>query len=624
MSDLPAVRLPIDRPLREPILIDMNRPSKVFEKQNPFRNNLENRTPKRRGPGMVMALFAAMAVVLVAMVVGYLHFATDKKEQTIHLYNALGSPYTISIDGRVYNVEPDTPMPITASAGSHTVTVDGTPFEIREETIRIDVPAGRSSTRRPVYVLNPDRLAVMRVQIERLSGGAAIESPKAIIDSSFQRFDDLDFAFEQFPEEDDVTSRARKTPRRRLDVFSALRHPGSLLHIAYVERNNSVANVIRRLLELNPGQLESLALGKDFLPKEEFEAVLARALAIRPIQLEVHRFFAGYAAQHLPARDLQKEYRDQLATEPGNGDLMFLLSGLTVRDESMDLLRRSAGAPTPCPAAAVRLANRYMEMGDFTEAIGYAEQAIAAMPTDRAALAAWRAASMANGRFDAVIEDAARRVASAPPPDDYSNAALAVELLSRAGNSFEAQTIVDRYVASTKSKLFRQSDFLKVLILRGEGRLQDYLVGMGELNDGVRGVHEWLDLGNVEKAAELLKESSEGGPVDYLLTYSVASRMGAAVLAKDILRLGLEELDSASGAHNGEIAAILRAPQPPALADLVEIEIDLNDRRALLLVLGTYFPQESERFFAAARKLNFDPTSPLYYILKRSAGEAPE
>ncbi|MBS0659612.1 MAG: hypothetical protein JSR82_15320 [Verrucomicrobia bacterium] len=392
-----------------------------------------------------------LPLVLLALVLtAYLGVAWERgQRRTMYLVNGLARPSSIKVNGRDYQfaafgaralVLPEGRLVLQSAAGETTTDVHSG-FWSR--------PFGQTTV-----VLNPDACALLVVDTTTYSkaGGARPGDGRVVQKPRVRHeFDRLDYVFEEFPTSLRLPADAN-AQKRRLGLLR-VEDPTARLRVAKAELPAAEAAALAlRWAGLHLDQARVLRTMATAVPRADFLALLRPHLARRPLLVEVHRVYQStqLAAGEPPDR-VEAEYRERLAAEPDQPDLLYLLARVTEdRTASQQMLERAARQTPPSAHALSTLAFDELGRGEWARGLSWAREALGQRPGQEEFLQLERIALFGLGRFgEYLARPEVKKLLTSNQLSDFALPLLATDAAGEAGAA-------DRLLADYRRRLETQ------------------------------------------------------------------------------------------------------------------------------------------------------------------------
>lgn len=572
----------------------------------------------------------AAAVFIGAMAIHLVAASRAGQSRLLHLVNGLPRAYEVEVNGARCTLPPHGVVPVHIAEGEVRVQVIDPSLAIEPVVHRIVTPFFTRPFLHPVFVVNPDGLALLAW--ERVVYGQARSSDTAgqmfRVDrgTRLHVFDDVDYAFQEFPGELQVPEGGRLMKDRVTNLVDLTPFQA----VALLEPNGGEEAVQSYLREsaLLGVQVEAclFLLGQRSEP-EPLLRFLREHLGDRPVRVDLHRFYIWRMEVDEPERDIAAEYRGHLEKSPDNTTLLYLAGRATVNPSEAEVLfRRSAEGCPACPYGWNALAFAGLAAGRFEEAFPPSCRALELAPDVQLFQAVQLEILTALGRVDEAVERCRSMRETWPNP--FGCIAAEASLRARGGDLPGAQACIEEYcsfveaqeggevVGSIRTSL-RASVAYASGDAEGAGRMLLEAQGVAGQRFGA-----FIDLRQWDQASQALVEAPEADGASHLLLYCAAASEGRMDLAERHLALGAAGIR----AHDRDqrlVADILEGKAPLHPDEMLALAEFPAEKRILLAALGTRFPEHRDALFPLARRLNYDRGFP-YLTLKRLLGEGGE
>jgi hypothetical protein len=316
--------------------------------------------------------------------------------------------------------------------------------------------------------------------------------------------------------------------------------------------------------------------------------------------------------------EVGQEYRDLLAKEPGNTELMYLASRVEEdHARATALCEQALAGQPPCAYAAYSLAWRHMAAAEFDQAARRMAEAIRLAPGGGGLefKNRLRDALLASGRFDEALElirqtpDASLSMAVARASEESYAQLLA-------GRKREADTLVStlklRLQSGGGSLAGTEAvNRISAQLAYANGDKNAYVTVLSQSSSAARRVEARLTSGELEVAERDLAAAAaeETSARNDLLFYLAATRAGRSDLADKHLADAVKLLAAGKREQRAFAAALDGRPTMPT-AQLVAEPMEPEEKVVLLTAVGVRDPGAREPCFALARKLNYDRRFP--------------
>ncbi|MHC4503648.1 MAG: tetratricopeptide repeat protein, partial [Planctomycetota bacterium] len=537
----------------------------------------------------------------------------------VYVVNGLERPYTVVICGLKRRLGPMRHHAVEIPEGKVTVTVVDSDLEIPEQTCRIKTSFFARPFLHRVFVVNPDRVALLAWEQSIYSARPGSESPappKLHVGSLFYEFGGVDYKFSDFPRE--IRTESSRTTKERICQLGDLTAAQRVEAIRQGVGKAALVDYLKRNALYDPTEEFNLYALATFAGCDETLAFLKEGLPRRPLLVDWHRMYQTLTQKARPGYDIQAEYRALLEKRPEDPVLMYLAARVdTDRDEAERLYRRAAEHPERCPHALYALAMAALSRADFDEALGLSRKATEMLPGRMDFDLVLRRALLGLGRFDELIGMV--RADRRRYPLDGEFAASEMLLLLRRGSDKEARGVIAAY----HKDLVKQGDratadhwrsYLEALRCYALGDVEGYLGKMGEVKEHALVFDLELTAGRLEKAATALSRMEARHKAEqHGLLYLAGRKAGREDLARKHFASLLEALREGTRDRRAA-AAFLSADKPLDAKAVLGLVMAPDEKAILLAVFGVKFPEHRERFFELARKLNYARAFPHLFL----------
>lgn len=578
----------------------------------------ESKRPQARGASGGFARFV-WPLVLLAIPTLYLLAAWHAGEnRTVHVISGLPFPYDARVGEETLRLTPGAVRAITMPEGEIDVSVLGETAPHESTTASVRTSLWTRPFNEDVFVINPDGAAVLiethTSYSENRDEEFVLPPPAIAFGRVLHVFEDIDYAFREFPERIEISSSTDHVTRSRIDVIDP-RVPaatiGAVAGLAGPEAGIEQAQSLGRHVPDDPAVVGMLA---SLLPPEEFLALAREPIEEHPVRVEWHRAYQEIALREKPSEEVIAAYERRLQEHPDDPDLLYLL-GRSETDvpRARRLLTRATEAEPPSAHAHSALAWIDLGQGRFEDALEHARRAVAADPDHPSFRGMEARALLAAGSHDELLARNERALKGAPLDSDL--VAERMRLLWSAGRAGEAEEVASRFLRSlareASGPVVREwTTYFDALRHWRNGALEAYGEALGSLGWPGDAFAASVTRGDLEGAARVAEE--RGLASEHLLVHVAALRAGETAVAESSLQRAIEAL-GARGPEQRLFAEALGQANSRVGVDadaVLATPIDVADKRVALVALGLRDEAERDRYFALARRLNFEPGFP--------------
>ncbi|HVK10092.1 MAG TPA: hypothetical protein VM597_15090, partial [Gemmataceae bacterium] len=320
---------------------------------------------------------AALFLGLAALYLGAAVYRGQNRR--VYLVNGMDKAYTVSVNGEPHHLMPNAPKRVEVPEGE--VAVDWPDGGEGPQTVTVRTPFFSRPFKAPVFVINPDRLALLERDTTVYTDGAVPpDAPSEVVTGRLlTEFAEVDYEFEPFPPQIQAKAGSKIT-KTRAGVIPAA-GPMRMARAAMLPPDQG-REYIRRLLRFDPDNALAVRWVAALFPPAEALPLLRTRLGDRPVRVDWHVAYQSVAERAEPDHDLRAEYR-ALVEETKRAPAAVYLQG-RVEDGPAEekLLEEAATANPPVPQAAASLGRRLLTRGEFGPALSWTKKAFDLQPTD--------------------------------------------------------------------------------------------------------------------------------------------------------------------------------------------------------------------------------------------------
>ncbi len=567
-------------------------------------------TQSRQGRS-VRSWASSFAVVMLLIGGGYLAVAALKTPMC-WLVNGLDRPYNVTVDGVSYRLPPHARKRIDLPKGSIEVVVNDPSLDIAPQTARIESPFLMRPVRNEMFVLNPDRTAVIlweqAVYTARPASNQADTSHLSWV-GLLSTFKGIDFPFVPLPDKIETSNRVERRER----ISLANKGVSSAMLAFWMEaehgRDAAAAWLMRRAT-LDADDIEAARALSRAVEPNAFKTFARSRLEDRPVRVEWHRVYQEATDD---TASLVAEYRRGVEREPDNADLMYLLGCvLDDPDEEQAMLLRATAVDPPSPHAHAALAYKHLIAGRFEEARAEMDKGVELAPSGK--LDSFQSVRNeihhALGDYDELLTSAAK--AQANDPTDIAAVNSQVYYLARLGRDVEAHHQINAYVraaereGATAAAQRHSRAMLELTLATARGDVDEFIrIARTDTDLGYASDAELLE-GDAAGAAILIDEVGTWQPAERFMVYCVASLGDQPAVAGAELAKALELVGELEDPAWLRVARWFETGTAPSEQEIQGLSLPPAQKRVALLALGCRFTEDRQRHWFLARSLNYD------------------
>jgi tetratricopeptide (TPR) repeat protein len=558
------------------------------------------------------------ASVFVALLAFYLGVAIYRgQSRRVYLVNGWTKPYAVSVNGQSHQLFPGAQTAIDVAEGDVSVEMTGAPDG--QQSVAVATPFFSRPFRRPVFVLNPDRCALLtREETVYSSNPENAENPPEFSGGKLlHEFKGVDYEFEEFPPQLQAKAGSKITKTRVGLLASANNHLRMFWAIS-VLTPDGVRDYLRRLLQLDPNDSDALAVLTNTQPPLESLEFLRTRLADRPIRVEWHRMYQHLTELTEPTKDMRPEYRTLVDETKRSTDAVYLLGRLESGVAGDKLYEEAANGTPPSVHARSGLSYRYLTRGDFDTAVNWATKARELNTADQEYRHRYVLALLAAGKYAELLKATAQNI----PGDNSPFLRERLAALIATGENGAAEGEINRVAALSipgvkgpvDNQFAAQMHQLNLQLLaevkRDRGKYLELSTRMTAKNTFVDSLlrGNYLEAAQVQSPARTALLAASGWEMEAThagLLYLAGLKAKDGVFADDQWTRLVDALGK--GDRDGRFyAAIASEKQPFDLAGAKDATVNPSLKRVVLAALARKFPVHAKELNALSRKLDFE------------------
>ncbi|MEM1202762.1 MAG: hypothetical protein AAGN66_05990 [Acidobacteriota bacterium] len=544
-------------------------------------------------------------------------------QHKVHFVNGLDRPYRVEVAGKSIDLPPgEVVARRLALRREYTVDPgDDAPKALEPAPLRMELSFWQGVVGSAVYVVNPDRTAVL-VEEEMIYA----ENPEALdpeqempftvlTGETVYRFDGVSYLFEPFPDEISLGSGEDQAWRKRVDTLGL---PTVIAYsvVAGSLGEEAAADYLVRNLELGEEGASQNPMLASVLDPERFRAGAGDRLARRPVDVPWHRAYGEAMALHGLGDELRSELQVLVEVEPDDPDLRYLLA--RAQDDpaaTVALLEAAATRSEVSPWTHHGLGFDALVRADFERALEHGRAAVTGEPDEPTFSYVVEEARRGLGLWEELLAD---NLQSREEGLDGFRVAEEVLLRSAMGQTEEAQAAVVEFLSALEDDggpLETWTPFLEGYLAWGQGDFEAYARHMAlDADDPTSVFKAAVVSGDLVGAGLALGTSEYAGPYGSLLVYLVSLEAGVdGEVHLDDAVSELEQLD----AEGRRLAAVLRAAGPSGSDDdLLALPLDPGHKAIAFTVLAKRWGPAGRPYADLARRLAYGPDFPSRWLVR--------
>jgi tetratricopeptide (TPR) repeat protein len=451
----------------------------------------------------------------------------------------------------------------------------------------------------------------------------AAEPYKFFVGEPFIVIDETDYVFTPFPETIQI-SQGTKVKKTRVSVMKG--NPLTISVLLQRENFNpqkifdyyeAHLNIVRDNEELLAGYLQ-IASTYNYLPRGL--KFLKENLTQRPVLIEWHRIFQEASKLSGKGDELNKVYDDFLKKEPNNSALLYLRGRITPnRIEAFQYYSRAIKADNSNSYPHFAKAYHYTNSGEFFKAKESCDTAYKLLPKSMKIKSYRKLLQYALGEYDQLVKDAMSRFTKDPINWDNLTSLLKAQVLNK-DTKAAWQTLrsyreaVHREMPQDPYQMGLQAELELLHLLKEfkklktkakhleKSRGRDYYLNIAHMN-----------LLEMEQVENLFKEGTD--KYNSLLLWLGWMQKGDKNRASFWKNKAQKAFLSAMDEEN-QVGKFLNQKVTRIGPELKELTIHPDYKRILYTTFAVLYPKERRLLLDWARKLNFNPDFPHFFLEK--------
>jgi len=314
---------------------------------------------------------AAIFLALIGLYLGVAFYRGENRP--VYLVNGWTKPYTVTVNGEQHQLMPGAAKKITVSEGD--VTVDWPDGGEGAKTVQVETSFFGRPFNRPVFVINPDQLALIE-RDETIYSDTPVDNekpPEVRAPRLLQQFSDVNYEFEPFPAE--IKTKSKRITKTRVGIVVTGETQDRLVRAMALLSRDETIGYTKRLLQLNPNDELALTFLSSIVPQDQMIEHVRPRLADRPVRVEWHRIYQSLMEVTSPEKDLRADYRRLVEETNRDPKAVYLLGRVEDGAEGDKLYKEAATAKPPSPHACAGLGFRHLTRGEFDEAVQWMTKA---------------------------------------------------------------------------------------------------------------------------------------------------------------------------------------------------------------------------------------------------------
>jgi tetratricopeptide (TPR) repeat protein len=537
----------------------------------------------------------------------------------VFLVNGVDQPYQIKLAGKLYTLAPNSFAKASIAEGDAPLEVVDLPAAVPPEEISLHTSFLKRPFSSTVFVINPDRAAVLHQVRAYYGSSAPPPESKLFAGQTLHRFTGINCPFEKLPDSI-TTSHGGTESRVGLSLLSMQQklspHTKALL-LGQVLGNDATVEALKRYLVFNPDAVEVLGALSRMVPAETLVEILRPRLADRPVRVDWHRMNQDTLSKLARDEECERQYNELLVASPDDPDLIYLAARASSDPtRSAEMCNKLIASGAASGRAHTWLCHYHLCGGRFREAIEHGAEAAKLLPDHAPTRANYVSALLADHQFEQALE-ASEPGTHLTYPDcvhwfreelyalealgRHEEAERVVERLRRAMNMVENAEQMIRYVLA-------DSDYAR-------GDIPGYLQRMNAVRTSNSELSAAITSGSFDDAEKALADDGPSAESE-LLVYLAARLKGNHAVAERHLASAIQLL--AKEDRDARVFATALEGDAAACETALDRAILPHEQKAIYLAaLATVAGDARQRCLAMAEQLNTDLRFP-HLLIKQT------
>ena len=329
-------------------------------------------------PKLVSSLFL-MILLTIYLFISY-NIGTSRE---VYLVNGLDRNYAVEINDKEYILSALSKKLVKLPEG--TLNVEIMDLDVPEDSFEIEIntPFWSRAFNKPIFIINPDSVAVLQKNLKKYKTNKTREHFEAeykyYTGKRFYEFNNIDFPFIALPNAIKFTNNNKTENKYNLTQINDTikKDYNALIQFLNEIEQDEAISYIENQLYFNPNDYFLINIYRNYISYENYIKFCKSKLSERPVLVNLHVAYQNQIEGHKPLYNLEGEYATYLKEDKYNNDLRYLLSR-TVDDINREkgLLEMSIEGEYPCAYGYYEMAFLNICAGNFEEAVLYSEKAI--------------------------------------------------------------------------------------------------------------------------------------------------------------------------------------------------------------------------------------------------------
>ena len=528
-------------------------------------------------------------------------------------------PYVVKINEKEHFLDLSGAIKIEILEGGNIVSVLAKDLNIPDQSFEIETTFFEKNFNSDVYVLNPDRMAFLynsQVTYAVKEQDAVAYTGTIHTGKLLHIFQDIDYAFKDFPDEVSMPKGKKTVVKRGLSVYQPRNYGDEFQVLTDYLEKDKLFEYLKVKFKTKYNDSSYIDNAYVYLEASQFIELAKPYLEIRPFSLNLHRNYQNATEIAYPEKDILGKYQTLLAKNPNSSELKYLVGRLEYDLKKADkLFLESEQGDKPIGRGYVAIAYSRLITGRFSEGLKFAQKASDILEDDESLLVTHSALQLALKKYrDLLAKAEARQLKN---PEDWGVVSLKIQYLILLGEKAKANAISQAFVESLREQkedekiIQHWSDFVELSVAYAEGDLKKY----DELLPKVYsvGFRQAIRNKDLKKLEEIFNSEPSAKYYQDLLSFLVANSKGDSKAENLYLGRAVEKLSRGNRSER-LVGEWLEGKTKLNLQNALDASIWPDHKVVVLVSLGIKYPRYKKELFALAKKLNYRPNFPNIFV----------
>lgn len=530
---------------------------------------------------------------------------------TVHLLNGGSKPYEVKVNNHPYLIQPGQPLPVVVAEGDLVVEAIDSRLEISPILCKVETPFFTRAFKRPVFLINPDETAILITETSIYAKNPPMPPPPQLLKpQTTHQLTEPDYLFASFPKSIQVKGNQNIT-KTRLSLLTS-NSVGELLENLQHEVHDQaqLTRLVKRLAQIDPGDMVLINWLKGHLKPDEIAQFVQPRLDQVPLLVDWYRAYqdANITNNKLPEMVAIYKVRLDKAVPADKLNARYLYGRLLDDPQGFETLCEAAKGNDGSFYAMYAVGNRALVSGQFDEARLWADKLMARDRNHLVSQRLSRSVLMAQRKYDELDQ-----VLSIPMSDQSEDVSLVLERYRLAvirNDNQHAAELKNQVLGMIRREAPQEVEMVEALLKSVDATIAEDVKAFLDVTRAEQfSTHLSVpilkgDLNGAEAIYEKHKDRPGNKLLEASLLYLLAKSKKNETLTKEYWETICQELLIVSRTAK-TFNDMLAGKVPFTFEAARDSHFDVDDKRAVLLVLADRFPKDAVSLRALAAKLNF-------------------